>query len=483
MLDRLRLAGALLTGLDSAGVGYVHWKSNEHLEASLRGETDLDLLVPPEQILAFERVVANLGFVTMAIPRERRVPGVTAYLGFDPDTGCLLHLDVTSSLTVGERLLKNHVLGAEAWLMANPVSLHGVPTPSPERELIVLYVRCMLKTAWRQLVRSSLRGGSPLPPRIRSELTWLAERVDPTSLSEAVASSDLPLTTAEIVEFHERVLGEDLDLTYVFRVRSSLRRRLRGHERLPRHRAVPKRWWLRLRVARPVTALGFGIPSRTLEGKGALVAVVGADGSGKSRLTRDLESWLAAKLVVRHVYFGQPKSGFWFKMLNKPGSLARSRQARSGPFASMSRYTDPLKWMMLGRRRRRMMSEALRMTARGSMVIAERFPLADFETMAVPMDGPRLQRDPGRPKSWARYEQRQYDAIGQPDLLIVLDADLETLRGRKLDLGVDEHRAKVAAVSILKPGPGRVIIDAARPYDDVLTEAKRAVWETIRATR
>lgn len=67
-----------MKGIDSAGVAYAHWKSNEHLDASLRGETDLDLLVPPEQMPAFERVVANLAFVTLgaSCARDHRVPGL-----------------------------------------------------------------------------------------------------------------------------------------------------------------------------------------------------------------------------------------------------------------------------------------------------------------------------------------------------------------------------------------------------------------------
>lgn len=482
-MDPLRLAGALLTGLESAGVGYVHWKSNEHLDASLRGETDLDLLVPPEEMAVFDEVVGDLDFTSMVAPRVRRVPGVIAYLGFDAETGSLVHLDVTGSLTVGERLLKNHALGVEGWLMADPVSLYGVPTPSPEKELIVLYVRCMLKTTWRQLVRSRVRGGSPLPPRIRREVTWLADRVDPARLSETAVECGLPLTGPEIADFYERALGERLDLSYVRRARASLHRRLRSRERLPRHRAVPKRWWLRLRSTRLMGVIGWGIPRRRLAGAGLLVAVVGADGSGKSRLTIDLESWLGSKLAVRHLYFGQPKTGLWFKLLNKPGSVARERQVRSGPLGFVSRYTDPLKWMMLGRRRRHMVEVAHRLTALGSLVIAERFPLPEFESMTTPMDGPRLQNDPDCPASWARYEQRQYDAIGRPDLLIVLDTDLETLRRRKLDLGIDEHRAKVAAVAAVEPGEGRVVLDAGRPYDEVLLRAKTAIWKAIRASR
>ena len=68
-----------------------------------------------------------------------------------------------------------------------------------------------------------------------------------------------------------------------------------------------------------------------------------------------------------------------------------------------------------------------------------------------------------------------------PDLLIVLDTTVENLRARKVDLTIDEHVAKVEAVSALQPGPGRVIIDAGLPYEEVLLRAKTAVWEALDA--
>ncbi|MGD2101283.1 MAG: hypothetical protein PVG83_03540, partial [Acidimicrobiia bacterium] len=366
------------------------------------------------------------------------------------------------------------------WLMHGATSLYGVKIPPPEKEMAVLYIRSLLKTGRRQLLRSRIRGDSPLPPRIRRELTWLAERTDPARLAEAAAESGLPVSPRDLTEFRERVIGDALDLAYVSSRRSSLRRDLRGRERLPRHTATAKRTWLRLRTGRLMTRMGFGIPRRTLDHRGPMLAVVGADGSGKSRLTRDLESWLGARMVVSHVYLGQPKSGFWFKLLNKPGSMARDGHG-GVPLAAISRYTDALKWMMLARRRRRMVHRARDSTAGGAVVIAERYPLPDFHDMETPMDGPRLQGDVSRPAAWARYEQRQYDLIGQPDLLIVLDTDLETLRARKLDLGVEEHRAKVQAVSALSPVPGRLILDAGQPYERVLMQAKTATWEAIAA--
>ncbi|MGD2101048.1 MAG: hypothetical protein PVG83_02345, partial [Acidimicrobiia bacterium] len=153
-MDRLQLAGRLLDTLESAGVDYIHWKSNEHLDASLLGDTDLDLLVPPEQMEAFEAVVADLGFVNLVAPPERETPNTWAYLGSDPQTGSLVLLDVTCALTVGERLLKNHVLEVEGWLMHGATSLYGVKIPPPEKEMAVLYIRSLLKTGRRQLLRS-----------------------------------------------------------------------------------------------------------------------------------------------------------------------------------------------------------------------------------------------------------------------------------------------------------------------------------------
>jgi thymidylate kinase len=208
-----------------------------------------------------------------------------------------------------------------------------------------------------------------------------------------------------------------------------------------------------------------------------VVAAVGADGSGKSRLTRDLESWLGRKLVVHHVYFGQPKSGVVFKVLNKPGSLARRGSGPPALLGAVARYTDGLKWLTLARRRRRLASWSRARASQGEVVIAERFPLPEFFTMETPMDGPRLQAA----GPFAGSELRIYREIGPPDLTLVLDTDVETLRARKVDLTLEEHQAKVEAVQRLTPSAGRVFIDAGRTYEQVLLVAKTAVWEAIRA--
>ncbi len=407
----------------------------------------------------------------------RKVGGLDGYLGLDTATGSLVHLDVHYRLVLGEQLVKNHHLPVEPWLLSDPARLEGVPVPRPEREFLMLFIRSMLKTTNRQFARSILKGGSPLPDRIRKEASWLAGLTDVGLLPDTAESSGLGITGDELVEFHRRSVDDRIDWRYVLDNKRSLRRRLRAHERLPRYQAGPKKAWLRLRSGRVMRRLGLGLPPRHLAGPAPVVAVVGADGSGKTRLTKDLETWLGKKLVVHHLYFGQPKTGLVFKLLNKPGSLARKRPDASGLLGAVARYTDGVKWLALARKRRRQSRQGREWAERGEVVIAERFPLPEFFEMDTPMDGPRLQD--GGP--FAGAEMRIYRGMEPPDLTIVLNTDVTTLRDRKLDLTLEEHIAKVTAVQSLPASAGRVFIDAGSPYEEVLLGAKTAIWEAIRA--
>jgi len=471
----------LLERLSTGEVGFVHWKSNEHLRPALRGETDLDLLVAADDRANFLSIIEGLGFIAMAPPPARVIPGIDSYLGFDKMTGALVHLDVHYRLVLGEQLIKNHHLPLESWLLADPARLEGVPVPRHERELLMLYIRAMLKTTNRQFARSIVKGGSPLPDRIRTEARWLAGLVDSDELPATAESSELGITSDEVVEFSSRSLEDGLDWKYIYGRKRSLRRRLRTYERLPRYRATPKKAWLRLRSGRLMRRLGLGLPPRHLATVAPLIAAVGADGSGKTRLTTDLEKWLSAKLVVRHVYFGQPKAGLFFKLLNKPGSMVRNREPGStaGLVGTVARYTDAAKWVALGRKRRRLALQARDAAQRGEVVIAERFPLQEFFAMETPMDGPRLQPD----GPFARAEMKHYQAIAAPDMTIVLRTNLQTLRDRKLDLTLEEHTPKVVAVDALTAHERRVVIDAARPYEEVLLEAKTTIWKALRESR
>jgi hypothetical protein len=473
------LVGSLFETLADEGLTCVHWKSNEHLPAALKGETDLDLLVRETDRTAFEEIVAGLGFRPMRPPPGRRIPGVRGFLGLDPDTGVLVHLDVHYALILGERLVKNHHLPLEEWLMDSARELDGVLVPAPAKELLLLFVRSMLKTSPKQMLRSAIKGGSPLPERIRTEARWLAGRADTDQLIEAARSSGLGISAEDVVEFRHNVLAGALGWPYVWKMRKMVRQSLRPFRRRGPLAVAVKKAVLYLRRRPVARRLGLGLGKRRLEGMAPVLAVVGADGSGKTRLTRDLEEWLDPKLMVTHIYFGQPKKGVVFKLLNKPGSLARRHtQGDYASLGSLSRaivlFSEAVKWVVLAGQRRGLAHRARRLSRTGQVVIAERYPLREFWSMATPMDGPRLTHS--RSVLLAGWERRFYEGIGTPDLVLALRTDLETLRARKEDLTREEHIPKVEAMASLQPREDMVLIDAGSPYDQVLLEAKRAIW-------
>lgn len=481
---RLDSVVAFLSELDRRGVRYAHWKSNEHLEDALRGETDLDLLVDPGERDLFESVVREFGFARMTLPRAKTFPGRDGFLGFDPTSGSLAQLDVHYRLVLGEQLVKNHHLPIEEWLLEDTRVLHGVRVPDAARETIVFYLRVSFKSTLRQRLYAALGRAEFPPANIRREARWLASSVQPQDLSSAMEGLDLPVSEEEVLDFHRRIVTDALDWRFVGRAKRSLMRRLRRYQRRPTVVAWMLKGALRVRSSRPGRRLGLGIPPKRLTTRAPFIAVVGADGSGKSRLTTDLAKWLRWKLSVRHLYLGQPKSGFVFKLLNKPGSLLRNmEEAKRGSADGLERLaavTDALKWVYLANKRKRLVAEGLRAADRGEVVIAERFPLPEFWAMPVPMDGPRLGGSGSPLEPW---EARQYAAIPRPDLILVLAADLATLRERKDDLPIDDHRSKADAVLAIEPGPGVHVIDATQPYPEVLLEAKRRIWEEIVATR
>ena len=112
----------LFARLHAEHIRYCHWKSNEHLRATMLGATDVDLLVDraAAQRLAailtetttFKRFVAKPGL---------GYPGIEDYVGFDEATGTLTHLHLHYQLTLGERFLKGHRLPWEELVLATRV--------------------------------------------------------------------------------------------------------------------------------------------------------------------------------------------------------------------------------------------------------------------------------------------------------------------------------------------------------------------------
>jgi thymidylate kinase len=232
---------------------------------------------------------------------------------------------------------------------------------------------------------------------------------------------------------------------------------------------------------------------------GALVAIVGGDGAGKSTAVDALSRWLSSENIESHtLHMGKPrwspltaivKSLLKLVAAAKRSSTSSAKALRSSLAAADEgrmtlRNRARLGWEVLtARDRYRTYRRARRLASNGSVVFCDRYPLAQVSLM----DGAVTARmkDPARWGRWARslatLERRYYDRIAGPDILIVLRLDPDTAVERKR--GVEpESSVRPRSEEIWRMdwrGSPAILVDAASPKDQVLSQIKSVIWSRL----
>ncbi|HYE16010.1 MAG TPA: hypothetical protein VD968_16330, partial [Pyrinomonadaceae bacterium] len=422
----------LCEGLRLAGIAYCQFKSNWRLERWLSGEGDLDLLVEREGAARFAGVVEGLGFKPARPTRDREVPGVCDYYGFDKETGRLVHLHVHHQLALGHDLTKNFRLPIERAYIESASLDDLIPVPAAEFELVLFVLRMVLKHGPAEAAFGLLHGSRRPPDKaIREEMAFLEARSRRDAV-EAVLREHLPFVGARFFDECAATLRGECPAWRRWALRRELERRLAAHAR--RGRAADAALKVGRRVKRFVTERAAGRPARKrLARGGALVALVGGDGAGKTTAVEGLHGWLSKKFVARKFHMGKPP--------RSPLTLAvivalRVRDGlpgmkpREGDFPG---YLRLLRWVLAARDRRRLYMRARRFATNGGIALCDRFPVERLRLM----DGPNIARTvaASRAGRFVRLlleaEERNYRQIMEPDLLFVLRVEPETAVQRK----------------------------------------------------
>jgi thymidylate kinase len=487
---RRGLAWQVLGRLEEEGIPYCHWKSNEHLVAALYGETDLDVLIDGARLHDAYRVFGAAGCRRARTSAARNEPGLEDFLGHDDVTGRLVHFHVHWRLATGERHLKRFRLPWEHDVLATRVrdDATGCFVASPPVEVTLAAIRAALKLRLRDRVRMALRA---VPQSgIHDEITWLMKATSIEEVGDVAARWLGEPGRAAVVA----VVVDGPTRRNLAAVRRAVRPVLRDNTAWPRLVAPLVRWrrelaWLQRGVtqrvrARPVL-YGRGGP-----GGGLVVAVIGADGSGKSTVTADLRRWFAPKFDTLPVYFGSgdgPSS-----MLRAP--LRALRRVALGPKQDLHRKTEVtarhrrvaglarVVWALaLAREKDRKLHRAGIARTRGLLVITDRYPQ---NQMVGTNDGPLLSSWRASPnpllRRLGRLESRPYERAARqpPDLVLRLNVDVDNARLRRPEHDRSFLARRIDLVSRLSfPNSrlGVVELDATEPYDDVLHRAIRAV--------
>jgi thymidylate kinase len=485
--EALPLVVALARALEEAGVACCHFKSNEALDRSLRGENDLDLLIGAEGTGPFLEVLARLGFKEAHVADRRRVPGVTQYYGLDEPSGRLVQVHLHRRLVMGDHTTKNLRLDIEAEYLAAAVPGPLFRVPRPEHELILFVLRMVVKHCTPDAMLM-LQGR--LSASERRELTWLLERTSLEGVARSLEAA-LPNIERDLFERCLRAIRPGAGVWFRSRTAGRLLRAVSANARRGRAADAALRVWRRTTWG--VRRLVRGPSRKRPAGGGVLVAIVGGDGSGKSTAVTDLAAWLGGTYATRTVHLGKPPPHVLTLLVKGPMAALRRlgvfRNTRVPAYrleASGASFPGHawLVWNVLTARDRYLAyRRARRFVLGGGLVVSDRMPLSVLRTM----DGPRTswlggEGDLGRAARWLIAREASYYArIRPPDVLIVLRVDPEVavlrVTGGDEPGFVRDRNAEILRVDWSETSA--VVIDATRPLQEVRSLIRGAVWSRL----
>lgn len=473
------LVARLAAALSEAGVSYCQWKGHGKTARWAVGAGDIDLLVDRTAAPRFTAVLERLGFKLAVPPGDYDVPGVASYLGFDPAVGHLIHVHAHFQLVIGRAWTTHFRLPLERAVLDSAVEGQPFRAPSPTLDLLLLVLRATVAHDWRDAFHRREPGWIR---RLQPELEQLRKEAPLPALIHAL-TCQLPEVDVACLERCCDALRPGYAPWRRVTARLALERRLRPYAHRPPAPALLRRVGRlaqRLAGVRREPAPG----NKRLVSGGALIALVGADGAGKSTCARSLDAWLGTVLDTRHAHLGRPPRSLTTLAVAGMTRLTRWLDAlrRRAVPSSLRAHCELLGCACTARDRYRLYRRMRRFATAGGLALCERYPLPENRALVGPSEAQgfctALQ---SRLAAWLRRAERAYYArITPPDLVLVLKVDPDTAARRKTNEPEGYVRARAGLLWNTEwTSCGAQIVDARRPLTAVTADLQARIWSAL----
>lgn len=492
------LIQALIKRFNQDGVLYCHWKSNIDLAKTLEGELDIDLLVSNDSLAQATEILLQLGFKP-AVPRwGPNPPGIFHYYGYDPNQKELVHLHMFTRVLTGESFLKSHLLPFEGMLLKNTYSVNEMRVTSKEAELVLFLLRMYIKYSSPLDLPRVLKSDR----KVREEAHWLRDGSDMQQVGMLLDQYCPVVPEKTFLECLDAILNRASYLkkwTLSYRIRRSLRA----------YRKYSFPGWLlghgQLLTGSLIKKLRKQKGSKRLLSGGTVIAIVGADATGKSTLVSETSRWLRENFVVNTVHAGKPPSTLVTTPVNLLLSLHRRLRGKSRSNGTLEENSSngnvvqvkrknlnsliyAIRAVCLAWDRRALLWKVRGASANGEIVVCDRYPT----NATGMMDSPRLLEDRAQKGmisymyNWlAQTERSLYRQIPPPDIVLRLSVSFETAKKRNaareiLDDEIYLESRHRQAKEWFLPGTRAIQdIDTDLSLEETLLAVKQAIWPAL----
>ncbi len=480
----LKIINNLLTLWNTNSIRYCHWKSTNHLDDTVEARTDIDVLVDRRVWDKAERLAENVGFMRLDTVPLRSYPGIKDLVARDI-SGAWVHLHLHYQLTLGDRWVKAYWLPLEERILERSkfVDKYNSYVINPYDEL---YIFC---------ARMSLKFRRPFTKKkVWQELEHILDECkfhnDDNNISLPVTLEGLDKIVSYALKTPDPRPRELNKYSPKVRRELSAFRRFGGvsfcirslARQLYRYRIEFKRRILKR----------YDTGRRRLPKGGAIVAVLGIDGSGKTTLVNRLAKDIGAQINVRRVYLGYGKSGSWYRRLvfSALGTKARWK----GHKKAQAHADNPSKdnppwyyalWLLLGLiDKKKNLRKAIGGRANGAVVLSDRWTQLQIQHIH---DAPRLYGREGLKRLALCAANREYTFWDQaetvsPDLVIRLNVSPEAVcKRRPGESSIKEAERKIQRLNQLEWENSAVAeVDGDQSPDEVQKAAVFEIWNYLR---
>jgi len=499
----LKIILDLLNDLNSTQINYCHWKSNEHLGASLNGDTDLDILFDEKDKVNVEKIMMKNNFHLFEAIWYKKYNDIVDYIGLDYEKGKIVHVHTHYKLDLGEVGIKSYNLPWEKNILNTKVYNHeyNIYTSDPIIEYILLVVRTSLKYDF-----INPRSNRRVVVDFNKEAKWLYSQIEIQELFKRAEN----LLGSEMASLIEKIrLNEAYDKNLFLLLRKKIK------TFFAKYRVVTSGTVMYLKFIHIFSSIkkrAFRIlkiesnqKRRTLIGKGLIISFLGSDGAGKSTQTKLVTKELAKKVDVLFMYMGSGKGNKSFQRKivdsifnlglnyknsqtnNKPNQQINSKVSETDISKKnvLTQYVLSVKAISLAFERKRRLKRIEKERARGGIVICDRYP----QTFSLGHnDGMKLYTNRESSnyilRSFANYEFKCYDFSNEvfPDLIIKLVGNIDTLHSRRPEMTKKELEMKQNGIIELDFGKNinMVTLGIDQPKELIKTEILNMISSQIR---
>lgn len=482
----------MLSAFEEYGIKYCHWKSNEHLDQALNGDTDLDVLFTPEQRMLLDKVLSECGLKRFRSTPLMQYNAIEDFIGFDFESGKIWHLHTHYRMTLGESHLKGYTI--TPWnklLLENRIYDDcGIYISDPNDELILLLCRIALKLRLRDISRNL--GNDDI-----FELKWLKERINYIELKKRA----MLFIGNEAANIILKMSKEKLYKKSQFReLQSQLEKDFclfTGYNRFSSRitRTIRELFWLYGGVMRRLKLNNLAASRRVSPSGGCVVSLLGCDGAGKSTTLEYVRKEFNKKIDVATIYFGSGDGSS--SLIRKPMKMVAKKVGGKGLGHTVEKeYKENKKISMksrlyscakilwaiaLANEKKSKFKQMAKARNNGLLVLTDRYPQT---VMPGCSDGPLLNKyihSGGILQKIAEWEKSIYEmgAVNPPDLMIKLLVPTELAISRKPEMTVEEIEKKKTIVMSIDYACSMVTISTDRPFEITRSEVMKAIWEIL----